>query len=67
MRIRPGVIISIIAVFGVLFAGRYLGLFGGKPSEVAVETSPAEPPRPRSGQDRLKSNHPHRDLPPAPR
>lgn len=44
MRIRPGVIISIIAVFGVLFAGRYLGLFGGKPSEGAVETSPAEPP-----------------------
>ena len=44
MRIRPGIIISIIAVFGVLFAGRYLGLFGGKPKEVAVETSPVELP-----------------------
>lgn len=43
MRIRPGIIISIIAVFGVLFAGRYLGWFGAKPGEVAVETSPVEP------------------------
>ena len=43
MRIRPGIIISIIAVFGVLFAGRYLGWFGAKTNEVAVETSPTEP------------------------
>ena len=43
MRIRPGIIISIIAVFGVLFAGRYLGWFGGKPSQVALETSPGDP------------------------
>jgi hypothetical protein len=43
MRIRPGIIIFIIAVFGVLFAGRYLGWFGGKTNDVAVETSPTEP------------------------
>ena len=46
MRIRPGIIISIIAVFGVLFAGRYLGWFGGKPGEVAVETSLGDPVSP---------------------
>lgn len=43
MRIRPGIIIAIIAVFGVLFAGRYLGWFGGKTQDVAVNTAPSEP------------------------
>jgi hypothetical protein len=44
MRIRPGIILTIIAVFGVLIAGRYLGWFGGKSNDVAVNTAPAEPP-----------------------
>ncbi len=42
MQIRPGIIIAVIAVFAVLFGGRHLGLFGGKPKEVAVETTPVE-------------------------
>ncbi len=34
MRIRPGIFILIIVVFGVLFGGRYAGWFGGRPNEV---------------------------------
>jgi hypothetical protein len=36
MRIRPGVLIAIVAVFAVLIGGRFLGWYGGKPAEVAV-------------------------------
>lgn len=46
MQIRPGIIIAIIAVFGVLFGGRYFGWFGGKSADVAVETAPADPSSP---------------------
>ena len=41
MRIRPGVLIAIVAVFGVLVGGRFLGWYGGKPAEV---TGTGEPP-----------------------
>ena len=50
MRIRPGIVIVIVVVFAVLFGGRKLGWFGGKPvdsannppaPEVTPETSPA--------------------------
>lgn len=46
MQIRPGIIIAIVAVFAVLFGGRYLGWFGGgdKPP-VAVATPEPEPKR----------------------
>jgi hypothetical protein len=57
MQIRPGILIAIIAVFAVLFGGRYLGWFGGAKTPVVVtapdpETKPAapieiEPPAPR--------------------
>lgn len=49
MRIRPGIILSIIAVFGVLFAGRYLGWFGGKSGEVVAVASTPEPSEKRPG------------------
>lgn len=61
MRIRPGIIISIIAVFGVLFAGRHLGWFGGKPGDVAVESNPGDPASPE------KRPGPIEIEPPAPR
>ena len=41
MRIRPGVLIAIVAVFAVLIGGRFLGWYGGKPAEV---TGTGEPP-----------------------
>jgi hypothetical protein len=40
MRIRPGVLIAIVAVFAVLIGGRFLGWYGGKPGEVAVTGEP---------------------------
>jgi hypothetical protein len=48
MRIRPGIIIGIVVVFAVLFGGRKLGWFGGKPSNIAnnlpaPEASPEAP------------------------
>jgi hypothetical protein len=42
MRIRPGILIAIVAVFAVLIGGRFLGWYGGKPAEPASSTeSPA--------------------------
>lgn len=59
MQIRPGIIIAVIAMFGVLFGGRYLGWFGGKPKEVAVETAPAEPePEPRPAPIEIEPSRP---------
>ncbi len=58
MRIRPGVIIAVVAVLAVLFGGRYLGWFGGNRADpdragtevvatpdqpTAVNVSPAPP------------------------
>ena len=39
MRIRPGVFIAVMAVLALLFAGRFLGWFGGKP-KTTTETTP---------------------------
>lgn len=55
MRIRPGIVIAIVVVFAVLFGGRKLGWFGGKPAdsannapapEATPETSPTISPAP---------------------
>lgn len=35
MRIRPGIVIAVVVVFAVLFGGRKLGWFGGKPADSA--------------------------------
>ena len=47
MRIRPGIILATLAVFALLFGGRYLGWFGGKPkdtsSEPALDTTSRSP------------------------
>lgn len=66
MRIRPGIIIVIVAVFVVLFGGRYLGWFGGKSKDVASnsepttaatpETSPSSPEVSPSTTPRLGRN-----------
>ncbi len=50
MRIRPGVIIGIVVVLGLLFGGRYLGWFGGKATgvpnggETPADLSSGSPP-----------------------
>ena len=48
MRIRPGIVIVIVVMFAVLFGGRKLGWFGGKPADTAnnvpaPEATPATP------------------------
>lgn len=40
MRIRPGILIGIAAIFAVLIGGRFLGWFGGKPPEIAGRSEP---------------------------
>lgn len=49
MRIRPGILIAIVVLFIVLFGGRQLGWFGGKPLDPAhapeqTSTAPGEAP-----------------------
>jgi hypothetical protein len=47
MRIRPGILIAVVTVFVILFGGRYLGWFGGKPKEVVNHNEPpVETPAP---------------------
>jgi hypothetical protein len=41
MRIRPGILIAIVAVFAVLIGGRFLGWYGGKPTELAGSGEPS--------------------------
>src|SRR5690349_10563998 len=40
MRIRPSVFIAVVAVLGLLIAGRFLGWYGGKPNNT-VDAAPA--------------------------
>ena len=40
MRIRPGILIAIVAVFAVLIGGRFLGWYGSKPAELAGSGEP---------------------------
>ncbi len=48
MNIRPGLLLTIVAIFAALFAGRYLGLFGGKnsPAPQVTQTEPDGSARP---------------------
>ena len=61
MRIRPGILIAIVSIFAVLIGGRFLGRFGSKPAEVAVNTQPADP-----GVGNVRPPAPETE-PPAPR
>lgn len=42
MRIRPGLFIAVVVVFAVLFGGRKLGWFGGKPVDTAATSGVGE-------------------------
>jgi hypothetical protein len=44
MRIRPGVLLAVVAALAFLFAGRYLGWFGKSRAPVETTASPAKPP-----------------------
>ena len=61
MRIRPGILIVVVAAFAVLIGGRFLGWFGGKPGEVAVIAEPSE-----TGAGETPVSAPEQE-PPAPR
>lgn len=43
MRIRPGVLIAVVAVLALVFGGRYLGLYGGKGADERAGGDPAPP------------------------
>ncbi len=59
MQIRPGILIAILAVFGVLIGGRYLGWFGGTATPVTVSSG--------NGETATKPLRPIEIEPPAPR
>src|SRR5262245_59567235 len=46
MRIRPGILITIVVMFAVLFGSRYLGWFGKRPAEVSSNETIPPPPAP---------------------
>src|SRR5258706_13691376 len=65
MRVRPVIFFVILCVFVVLFGGRRLGWFGGRPAEVASEDSapvevPNETPATREPAFPLPGNPPRR-------
>jgi hypothetical protein len=63
MRIRPGILIAIVAVFAVLIGGRFLGWYGGKPAELS---GGGEPPAPGDAATSTSETPPLATAPPKP-
>jgi hypothetical protein len=69
MRIRPGLLIAIAAVFAVIIAARFLGGSGGKPSEPAGGGEPPTAtvdPTPAPSETPPRTATPPRPTPPRP-
>jgi len=66
MRIRPGILIAIAAIFAVLIGGRFLGWHGSKPTEVVNGETPttASDPTPPAPDPRPVAAPPSRPLRP---
>jgi len=65
MRIRPGVLIAIVAVFAVLIGGRFLGWYGGKPAEITGGGEPPGDTTPSASETPPPRPNPPRPLPSA--
>jgi hypothetical protein len=68
MRIRPGILIAIAAIFAAIIAARFLGGSGGKPPELASDPSvtPTGEPDPSMAEPPPVTTPPPRPKPPRP-